>query len=142
MRLGSEKRPASASAPRGKGGRGKTTATDWVSFIGKSGLSTSTAQNWQSLANVNRRHLTKGQRAMVVARICSVTEQSIRSAAKKSSLSSTRIANAITVIQFAPDQADAVLAGSVSLDEAYRHAQDAKAARPRARLTRRWRKYF
>lgn len=62
-------------------------------------------------SNIQRRHLTKGQRAMAVAKICSVSEQSVRSAAKDSSLSATRIANARTVLKLAPDHADAVRAG-------------------------------
>jgi len=44
-------------------------------------------------------------------------------------VSKQRISYARTVLKYAPDQADAVLAGSVSLDEAYRRAQVAEAAK-------------
>jgi hypothetical protein len=78
--------------------------------------------------NITRRHMTKGQQAMVVARARSVSEQSVRSMAKATGVTSTRIANASTVLDHAPDLADAVVTGATSLDEAYKVARDRKRA--------------
>jgi hypothetical protein len=61
-------------------------------------------------ANIARRHLSKGQIAMAAAKMRSVSEQSVRQAARLSKVSATRIANAEIVLQFAPDLADSVLA--------------------------------
>jgi hypothetical protein len=66
-------------------------------------------------ANIRRRHMTKGQRAMAVAMIYPEAEKGGRS--KKSSVSKEfggeRLSCARTVIAFAPDLASGVLSGSV-----------------------------
>jgi ParB/RepB/Spo0J family partition protein len=64
-------------------------------------------------ANINRRHMTKGQRAMVVARICFETKQSIRDGAKQSGISAGRLGYAMAVINHAPDLAPSVLAANL-----------------------------
>lgn len=62
--------------------------------------------------NINRRHLSKGQKAMIAAKVRSVSEQSVRSIAEQSGVTPTRIGIASTVLQHAPDLADAVAAGA------------------------------
>lgn len=76
--------------------------------------------------NIARRHLTKGQQAMIAARARSVSEQSIRSVAERSGVTATRVGVAVTVLEHAPDLADAVVAGAMGLDEAYRIARENK----------------
>lgn len=66
--------------------------------------------------NVNRRHLNKGQQAMAVARACSFSEQSVRELSVSVRISTGRIAEANTVLKFAPDLADAVLAGLAGME--------------------------
>ncbi len=86
-------------------------------------------------ANIHRRHMTKGQRAMVVAKIYPELEKGGRG--KKSEamklagsggFAVQRVNEARTVLQHAPDLADNVLAGSTSLDEAYKTARMSVAA--------------
>jgi ParB/RepB/Spo0J family partition protein len=81
-------------------------------------------------ANIHRRHLTKGQRAMAVARVRLVSNQAstVRSAAQAAGISHARVVQAGLVIQFAPDLADSVLSGAASLDAAYQTAQQRKHA--------------
>lgn len=74
-------------------------------------------------ANINRRHMTKGQRAIVVAKICLETKQPIRDAAKQSGLKDNCVAYASTILHHAPDLADQVINGSLSLDKAYEEAK-------------------
>jgi hypothetical protein len=74
-------------------------------------------------ANIHRRNLTKGQRAMVIAKICFETKQSVRNGAKQSSPTAGRLGYAMTVINHAPDLANQVLSGSLSLDKAYEEAR-------------------
>jgi hypothetical protein len=74
-------------------------------------------------ANIHRRHMTKGQRAMVVAKICFETKQSVRDGAKQSGTSASRLGYATAVINHAPDLADSVINGSISLDNAYEEAR-------------------
>jgi ParB-like nuclease family protein len=78
--------------------------------------------------NVNRRHLNKGQQAMAVARACLFSKQTMRSLADAARLSAARIAQAKTVVEFAPDLADAVLAGVTPLNDAYAEARRRKEA--------------
>lgn len=77
-------------------------------------------------ANIHRRHMTKGQRAMAVAKVLETNTISVSAAARESNLNRTRVAQANTVLRYAPDHADSVLSGAVSLDEAYRTARDRK----------------
>ena len=82
-------------------------------------------------ANIHRRHLTKGQRAMAVAMIYPKPE---RGRGKKDpakgteQVSYSRVKVARTVLQYAPDLADNVLSGAESLDAAYKTAGDRKTA--------------
>ncbi len=85
--------------------------------------------------NSRRRHLTKGQLAMIAASACSVsehpgrseTEQTTRSVSEQTGLSIGRIGQARTVLRHAPDLVDGVISGAVSLDDAYKTAREAKA---------------
>ena len=72
--------------------------------------------------------MTKGQRAMAVAKILETNNATQTDAAKAAQLSQARIAQANTVLQYAPDLAANVLTGSDSLDEAYKTAGDGKDA--------------
>jgi hypothetical protein len=74
-------------------------------------------------ANIHRRNLSKGQRAMAVARICFETKRSVRDGAKQSGTSAGHLGYAMAVINHAPDLAASVLIGSVSLDNAYAEAR-------------------
>ena len=85
-------------------------------------------------SNIYRRHMTKGQRAMTVAKIYPDTgkggrgKKSSANLAETAGFSQRRLQQARTVLQFAPDLADGVLTGSTSLDEAYKTARERKAA--------------
>jgi ParB/RepB/Spo0J family partition protein len=76
--------------------------------------------------NIQRRNLTKGQQAMVAARAVFETNTTAASAANATGTSRARIEYAKTVVQHAPDLADAVVAGAMGLDEAYRIARENK----------------
>ena len=82
-------------------------------------------------SNISRRHLTKGQQAMAVAMVYPVPEQGGRGKKKTMDETSTlfsqkRLQLARTVLAHSPDLAQAVLAGSKSLDGAYDEARNAK----------------
>jgi hypothetical protein len=74
-------------------------------------------------ANIHWRNLSKGQRAMAVAKICLETKQPVREAAKQSGLKDNRVFYASTILRHAPDLSDAVLMGHLSLDNAYEEAR-------------------
>jgi ParB-like chromosome segregation protein Spo0J len=78
--------------------------------------------------NIARRHLTKGQIAMVAARSLFVSNNGQARIAEAAKVSQPRIAKAKTVLDHAPDLADAVVAGAVSIDSAYDTARDRKKA--------------
>jgi ParB-like chromosome segregation protein Spo0J len=79
--------------------------------------------------NVARRHLSKGQRAMAVARAADLLNKSAGMVeADAAQVSKPYIAQANTVLRYAPDIADAVLGGASTLAEAYKVAQDRKKA--------------
>ncbi len=84
--------------------------------------------------------MTKGQRAMAVAKIYPEPEKGGRG--KKSSktegfkVSAANISYARTVLQYAPDLAANVLTGSSSLDDAYKTARERKRG---AGVRRSWR---
>jgi hypothetical protein len=85
-------------------------------------------------ANVHRRHMTAGQRAIAVAVIYPESEKGGRgqkglSSKGFSDVASGRLSQARTVLKLAPDLVDGVLAGSVTLDAAYKAASDRKKAR-------------
>ncbi|MFO1353025.1 MAG: ParB N-terminal domain-containing protein [Gammaproteobacteria bacterium] len=79
-------------------------------------------------ANVNRRHLSKGQRAMAVAKVWSVSDQTSRKLSDQSGVSKTRLIEARAVLIQAPELADQVLSGALSLDAAYDEAKKRKNA--------------
>jgi hypothetical protein len=90
-------------------------------------------------SNINRRHMTKGQRAMAVAMIYPESQQGKRNAATSSvsgDVSATRIKMARTILKWAPELASQVLAGAAVLDKAYSIATDRKTAEevPQKRL--------
>lgn len=76
--------------------------------------------------NINRRHMTKGQRAMAVARRLETNTQSVSEGAKYAGLNRARVAQARTVLHHASDLADSVRSGSLSLDNAYEEARQRK----------------
>jgi len=78
--------------------------------------------------NLQRRHLTKGQQAMVAAKALSVSNNSQTSVANSVRVSQARIGQAVTVRDHAPDLVDAVIAGATGLDEAYKVARERKTA--------------
>ena len=76
--------------------------------------------------NIARRHMSKGQQAMVLARAGLFATNNQTGLAKSAGMSQSRLAKANTVLEHAPDLADDVVAGLVSLDEAYKDAQRRK----------------
>ena len=66
--------------------------------------------------NISRRHMTKGQQAIVVARSCLVSKQKLRDAEAAHGINKARIAQANVILEFATDLADEVLAASALLD--------------------------
>ena len=76
--------------------------------------------------NIARRHLTKGQQAMVAARARHVSGQSMRHVSGQLGLSRDRINRAAIVLEHAPNLADAVVAGAMGLDAAYETARENK----------------
>jgi ParB/RepB/Spo0J family partition protein len=73
--------------------------------------------------NISRRHMTKGQQAIVVARACLVSRQTIRDAAKQHGMSNQRVGQANVILDFAPDLVDDILGGSGKFDAAYEIAK-------------------
>lgn len=71
--------------------------------------------------NIQRRNLTKGQQAMVLARSGIQYRNDTEAPVSKQ-----RVSHARVVVQHAPDLADAVVAGAMGLDEAYRIARENK----------------
>jgi ParB-like nuclease domain len=73
-------------------------------------------------ANINRRHMTKGQRAMAVAKIYPDRTPRGQSSVSEG-ITYERVSSARTVLRHAPDLADQVITGSLSLDKAYEEAK-------------------
>jgi ParB/RepB/Spo0J family partition protein len=73
--------------------------------------------------NVYRRHLTKGQRAIVVATLLETSKVPQQMASRQAGLSQQRLSQARTVLRHARDLADSVRNGSISLDNAYEEAR-------------------
>ncbi|MGW0711569.1 plasmid replication/partition related protein [Streptomyces sp. NPDC002643] len=69
--------------------------------------------------NLRRRHISKGQQAMIVAMARFFSEHSLRHQAKVHSVSLTRLSNAATVLKHNPHLAEQVRIGTLSLDTAY-----------------------
>ncbi|MGW3556425.1 plasmid replication/partition related protein [Streptomyces sp. NPDC000963] len=78
-------------------------------------------------SNIYRRHLSKGQQAMITAMACSVSGHSLRDLAKTHSLSRTRLSAANVVLAYSPDLAEQVRVGTFPLDAAYDIAREHKA---------------
>lgn len=74
--------------------------------------------------NVNRRHLSKGQRAMAVAML----RKSKNDFSAPDDLSDGYIKSASVVLKHAPELTDRVMDGSVALSDAYKEAQSRKAS--------------
>lgn len=70
-------------------------------------------------ANVQRRHMNAGQRAMAVARARLLSKQSVRAAGAVAGVSPARVSQANAVIEYASELVDSVLAGDASLNDAY-----------------------
>lgn len=85
-------------------------------------------------ANINRRHLTKGQQAMVAAmsldskdlESSDSKDGSKQAAARIAGVSPSRISQAIVVRTYAPDEVNAIISGAKGLDEAYKIARQRK----------------
>lgn len=77
--------------------------------------------------NLSRRHLSKGQAAMIAAKACPETGQTARQAGAQIGVSKSRIAQASVVLEWAPALAAPVIAGATSLDIAYKTACESKA---------------
>ncbi len=80
-------------------------------------------------ANVNRRNPTKGQRAMAVARLLVSNNLTQEEAAETTGVLRSRLSHANTVLSHAPELADAVMAGTVPLNDAYAEARQRKEAK-------------
>jgi ParB-like chromosome segregation protein Spo0J len=86
--------------------------------------------------NIARRHLTKGQQAMVAAmsldskdlESSGSKDGSKQAAARVAGVSASRLSQAILVRIHAPELATGVIAGATGLDEAYRVARERKTA--------------
>jgi hypothetical protein len=80
--------------------------------------------------NVQRRHMTKGQRAMAVATIYPEAKRGrgnkdeAGKAAEAKGFSATRLLQARIVLKWAPELGTAVLSGAHSLDSAYEIATE------------------
>jgi len=82
--------------------------------------------------NIHRRHMTKGQQALVVAKACLETRQPIREAAKTHGVVFQRISQANVIIEHAADFVDDILGGFAKFDAAYeiaKHRKQEKLAR-------------
>ncbi|WP_158973325.1 ParB/RepB/Spo0J family partition protein [Streptomyces griseus] len=77
--------------------------------------------------NLRRRHISKGQQAMIVAMARSFSEHSLRHQAKVHSISLTRLSNAATVLKHNPPLAEQVRSGQLSLDAAYSTVRERQA---------------
>ncbi|MCY0943620.1 ParB N-terminal domain-containing protein [Streptomyces antarcticus] len=77
--------------------------------------------------NVLRRHISKGQQAMITAMACSLSGHSLRTQAKLHDISRSRISAANVVLKYAPDLAERVRVGKLGLDAAHDQARERKA---------------
>lgn len=78
-------------------------------------------------SNITRRHLTKGQRAMAVAKLYPEPKQGRKDTSlKNNEVSGGYVRQARTVLQWVPELADRVLAGTTPLNDAYAEAQRLK----------------
>lgn len=77
--------------------------------------------------NLRRRHISKGQQAMIIALARSFSEHSLRHHAKLHHISLTRLSNAATVRNHSPHLAEQVRTGALTLDAAYNTVRENKA---------------
>lgn len=79
-------------------------------------------------ANINRRHLSKGQRAMAVAKLYPEPRQGKRTSSKNDDVrvAPSYVREARAVLRWLPELADLVLAGTKPLNEAYQETQRLK----------------
>ncbi len=80
-------------------------------------------------ANVNRRNLTKGQRAMAAVQLFVANKTRQVEASEEVGVSQSRLSKAQMILNFAEELANAVMAGTVPLDVAYAEARQRKEAR-------------
>jgi len=80
-------------------------------------------------ANISRRHISKGQRAMATAMLCVKKKQTVRESAADAGLSFAYVAHAGVVLKYAEELAPAVMAGTLSLSDAYAEARERKTER-------------
>jgi ParB-like chromosome segregation protein Spo0J len=85
--------------------------------------------------NVTRRHLTKGQRAMLAAKgrqlgfsetkkNLGFSKTTLREIEEQINIAHSHIAYALVILDFAPDLEVAVMSGSMTLNEAYKQAKE------------------
>lgn len=79
-------------------------------------------------SNDKRRHMSKGARAMVAAKIFSLNEK-IEDQAKRLKVSVGYVGQAAIVLEYSPELVDSVIAGACTLNDAYANAQKAKEQR-------------
>jgi ParB-like chromosome segregation protein Spo0J len=72
--------------------------------------------------NIRRRHLTQGQRAILVAK-CLDSEHSANSAARKAGLSKGHVSQAALILKYAPELAEAILRENAKFDPSYQTAK-------------------
>jgi ParB-like chromosome segregation protein Spo0J len=77
--------------------------------------------------NMARRHMTKGQRAMIIAQARLETKQTMREVAGQHGVSAALISQASLVIKHRADLIGPVVSGAVPLGDAYKYAQVGKA---------------
>lgn len=79
--------------------------------------------------NLNRRHMSKGQKTMMSAiGLVSKKYKNIREAGGAASVAFTQVGHALVVLDYAPDLADSVISGAMPLNDAYKVAQERKTA--------------
>ncbi|MFH8626551.1 plasmid replication/partition related protein [Streptomyces vietnamensis] len=76
--------------------------------------------------NMFRRHISKGQEAMITVMACSFSGHSLRNLAKLHGLSRSRLSAANVVLKHSPDLAEQVRIGTLSLDNAYNTVAERK----------------
>lgn len=77
-------------------------------------------------ANFARRHMTQGQKAIVAARLASTESVLQHQAATVAGVSKQHVSNATTILDYAPDLADKILAGA-PFASAYEEAKQRRA---------------
>lgn len=81
--------------------------------------------------NIRRRHMSKGQQAMAIAQMLELEGgryTGARALTFATKVTETRLSYAVSVLRYAPDKADSVREGFISLDEAYAEARGRKNA--------------